>query len=122
MKHAIAVLIGQTRVSHILPAGDDLEAEAPRDPRGDSVGASGTAPGHCLAERAAAQANAEIGVARAAYFPAILLSATGGLGNSSASNWFTWPSRFWSVGPGLAETVFGCLPAQGDRPAISRNL
>ena len=45
-------------------------------------------------------------MARAAYFPAILLSATGGLGNSSASSWFTWPSRYWSVGPSLAETVF----------------
>lgn len=53
-----------------------------------------------------AQANAQIGVAKTAYFPAILLSATGGFGNSSAANWFTWPSRFWSVGPSLAETVF----------------
>jgi len=53
-----------------------------------------------------AQANAEIGVAKAAYFPAILLSASGGFGNSSAASWFTWPSRFWSVGPSLAETIF----------------
>ena len=53
-----------------------------------------------------AQANAEIGVAKAAYFPAILLSAAGGFGNSSISSWFTWPSRFWSVGPSLAETIF----------------
>jgi outer membrane protein TolC len=45
-------------------------------------------------------------VAKTAYFPTILLSATGGFGNSSAANWFTWPSRFWSVGPSLAETIF----------------
>jgi hypothetical protein len=58
------------------------------------------------AERSVAQANAQIGVAKTAYFPTILLSATGGFGNSSASSWFTWPSRFWSVGPSLAETIF----------------
>ena len=45
-------------------------------------------------------------MARAAYFPNILLSASGGFGNSSFSSWFTWPSRFWSVGPSLAETIF----------------
>jgi NodT family efflux transporter outer membrane factor (OMF) lipoprotein len=53
-----------------------------------------------------AQANAQIGVAKAAYYPNITLSATGGFGNSSISDWFTWPSRFWSVGPSLAETIF----------------
>lgn len=53
-----------------------------------------------------AQANAEIGVARAAYFPTIQLSATGGFGTSSVANWLTWPSRFWSVGTNVAETVF----------------
>ena len=53
-----------------------------------------------------AQANAQIGVAKSAYFPNILLSASGGFGNSSIADWFTWPSRFWSVGPSLAETIF----------------
>ena len=45
-------------------------------------------------------------MAKTAYFPAILLSATGGFGNSTISSWLTWPSRFWSVGPSLAETIF----------------
>ena len=53
-----------------------------------------------------AQANAQIGVAKAAYFPNISLSAVGGLGNTSLTSWFTWPSRFWSVGPSVAETIF----------------
>ena len=104
-EHAIAVLIGQPASTFSLPA-NDLEAEAPAIPVGIPSELLERRPDIASAERAAAQANAEIGVARAAYFPAILLSATGGLGNSSASNWFTWPSRFWSVGPGLAETVF----------------
>src|SRR5208282_5854796 len=43
---------------------------------------------------------------RGAYFPNIVLSGSAGFGNSSISSWFTWPSRFWSVGPALAETIF----------------
>jgi NodT family efflux transporter outer membrane factor (OMF) lipoprotein len=104
-EHAIAVLIGQPASTFSLPA-NDLEAEAPAIPAGIPSELLERRPDIASAERAAAQANAEIGVARAAYFPAILLSATGGLGNSSASNWFTWPSRFWSVGPSFAETIF----------------
>jgi NodT family efflux transporter outer membrane factor (OMF) lipoprotein len=57
-------------------------------------------------ERLVAQANAQIGIAQAAYFPTLTLSASGGFESSSASNWLTWPSRFWSVGPTLAETLF----------------
>jgi len=45
-------------------------------------------------------------VARAAYFPTIQLSASGGFGTSSVANWLTWPSRFWSVGTNVAETAF----------------
>ena len=53
-----------------------------------------------------AQANAQIGVARVAYYPNLTLSATGGLESLSFTDWFTWPSRFWSVGPAAAETIF----------------
>ena len=53
-----------------------------------------------------AQANAQIGVAKAAWFPAVLLSGEGGFGNSSVSNWLTWPSGFWAVGPAVSETIF----------------
>lgn len=53
-----------------------------------------------------AAANEQIGIAKAAFFPALTLSATAGLESSSFVNWFTWPSRFWSVGPQMAETLF----------------
>ena len=53
-----------------------------------------------------AQANAQIGIARIAYFPAATLSASAGLRSISISSWLQWPSRVWSVGPTLVETIF----------------
>ena len=53
-----------------------------------------------------AQANAQIGIARAAYFPTVTLSAAAGLESTAITSWFTWPSRFFSLGPSAAETIF----------------
>jgi NodT family efflux transporter outer membrane factor (OMF) lipoprotein len=53
-----------------------------------------------------AEANEEIGIARAAYFPTILLSAAVGLEGSSITNWLSWPSRFWAAGPTVLQTIF----------------
>jgi NodT family efflux transporter outer membrane factor (OMF) lipoprotein len=104
-EHAIAVLIGQPPSSLALPA-QGLVASPPPIPVGVPSELLERRPDIAAAERSVAQANAQIGVAKTAYFPTILLSAAGGFGNSSASNWFTWPSRFWSVGPSLAEAIF----------------
>jgi NodT family efflux transporter outer membrane factor (OMF) lipoprotein len=57
-------------------------------------------------ERLMAQANAQIGIAKAAYFPTLTLDASAGFESSVFSTWLNWPSRFWSVGPQLAETLF----------------
>jgi NodT family efflux transporter outer membrane factor (OMF) lipoprotein len=57
-------------------------------------------------ERLMAQANAQIGIAKAAYYPTLTLSASAGFESSSFANWLEWPNRFWSVGPQLAETLF----------------
>jgi len=57
-------------------------------------------------ERRMAAANAQIGVAVAAYYPAITLSASGGFAGSNLSDWLKWPNRFWSVGGSLSEIVF----------------
>ncbi|MGA9801526.1 MAG: efflux transporter outer membrane subunit [Terriglobales bacterium] len=104
-EHAIAVLIGQPASTFSLPA-QPLEAKPPAIPAGVPSELLERRPDIAVAERSVAQANAQIGVAKAAYFPNIILSASGGFGNSSVSDWFTWPSRFWSIGPGLAETIF----------------
>jgi NodT family efflux transporter outer membrane factor (OMF) lipoprotein len=53
-----------------------------------------------------AAANAQIGVAYAAYYPALTLSASGGVESSALKNLLDWPSRFWSVGPSISETVY----------------
>jgi NodT family efflux transporter outer membrane factor (OMF) lipoprotein len=104
-EHAIAVLIGQPPSTFFLSA-QALQAKPPASPVGIPSQLLERRPDIAAAERGVAQANAQIGIARAAYFPNVLLSASGGFGTSSFSNWFTWPSRFWSVGPSLAETVF----------------
>jgi NodT family efflux transporter outer membrane factor (OMF) lipoprotein len=104
-EHAIAVLIGQSASAFSLPSNDS-EPDLAAIPVGIPSDLLERRPDISSAERAMAQANAEIGVAKTAYFPAILLSAAGGFGNSSIASWLTWPSRFWSAGPSLAETIF----------------
>jgi outer membrane protein TolC len=53
-----------------------------------------------------AEANEQIGIARAAFYPTVILSATGGFEGTSLLNWLTWPSRFWAVGGSAAQTLF----------------
>ena len=53
-----------------------------------------------------AEANATIGIGYGAFFPDVTLSAVGGFEASSFAHWFDWPSRFWSIGPSLSQTLF----------------
>jgi outer membrane protein, multidrug efflux system len=98
LEHAIAVLLGEP------PARFTLE---PAALAGDPPPLSAGLPSQLLlrrpdvasAERAVAAANAEIGVARAAWFPVFTLGGSGGFESTLTSNWFDAPSRFWSAGP-----------------------
>jgi NodT family efflux transporter outer membrane factor (OMF) lipoprotein len=63
-------------------------------------------PDVAAAERTMAEANAAIGIAYAAYYPNLTLSAEGGFESSAFHNWLSWPSRFWSVGASIPETIF----------------
>lgn len=63
-------------------------------------------PDIAAAERQVAAANAEIGVARAAYFPQLTLSAAAGFESLTASHWLDWANRFWSLGAAASQTLF----------------
>lgn len=104
-EHAIAVLIGQPASTFSLPP-QALETKPPAIPTGIPSELLERRPDIAATERAMAEANAQIGIAKAAYYPNVVLSATAGFGSASITDWFTWPSRFWSVGPSLAETIF----------------
>ena len=104
-EHAIALLVGQPASSFSL-AAVPLGANPPAVPFGVPSQILERRPDVAAAERLVAQANAQIGLATAAYYPTLTLSASGGFSNTSPAAWFVWPSRFWSVGPALAETLF----------------
>jgi len=104
-EHAIALLVGQPASAFTI-SPEPLKASPPSIPIGVPSQLLERRPDVAASERLMAQANAQIGVARAAYFPTLTLSAAGGFESSSVSDWLTWPSRFWSVGPTLAETLF----------------
>lgn len=63
-------------------------------------------PDVAAAERTIAEANATIGIGYGAFFPQVTLSAAGGFEASTFAKWFDWPSRFWSIGPSLSQTLF----------------
>jgi NodT family efflux transporter outer membrane factor (OMF) lipoprotein len=104
-EHAIALLVGQPASTFSI-APEPLKSAPPAIPVGVPSQLLERRPDVAADERLMAQANAQIGVAKVAYFPTLTLSATGGFESTSASDWLTWPSRFWSVGPTLAETLF----------------
>ena len=105
LEHAIALLIGKTPAEFSLDTVK-FDIKPPAIPVGVPSQLLQRRPDVAVAERQAMSANAQIGVAESAYFPTLNLSATAGYESSSFSKWLTAPSRFWSLGPELAETIF----------------
>jgi NodT family efflux transporter outer membrane factor (OMF) lipoprotein len=114
-EHAIAVLIGVPASVFSLPPMP-LTATPPAVPAQMPSALLERRPDIASAERKAAAANEQIGVAIAAFFPSLTLSANGGFENSVFSQVLTAPSRFWTLGPQLAATIFdaGLRKAQTD--------
>jgi len=107
-EHAIAVLIGKPPAALTLQP-DPITVAAPTLPAIPGVLPSQLLerrPDIASSERTMAAANEQIGIARAAYYPTLSLSAAAGLEGTSAINWLTWPSRFFAVGPTFSETLF----------------
>jgi NodT family efflux transporter outer membrane factor (OMF) lipoprotein len=103
-EHAVAVLVGKAPSELTIPV-EKFTLSPVTVPALVPYKLLERRPDIAGAERRVAAANAQIGVARAAYFPDLDLSATGGFEASHLAQWLTWPSRFWSLGPTLSETL-----------------
>jgi NodT family efflux transporter outer membrane factor (OMF) lipoprotein len=107
-EHAIAVLIGKPPAALTI-AAIPLTTQSPILPA-----VPGALPSQLLErrpdiaaeERRMAAANEQIGIAQAAFYPTVSLSAVAGFAGTSPLNWLTWPSRLWAVGPTLSQTLF----------------
>jgi NodT family efflux transporter outer membrane factor (OMF) lipoprotein len=105
LEHAIAVLIGKPP-AELAIAAKPLVATFPDIPVAVPSTLLERRPDIAAAERRTASANAQIGVAQAAFFPALSLSAGGGFQNSVIGSLLSLPSRYWSLGPALAQSIF----------------
>jgi NodT family efflux transporter outer membrane factor (OMF) lipoprotein len=115
-ENAIAVLVGLPPAEFSLAESQDIP-QLPQVPSALPSQLLERRPDIASAERSVMAANANIGVAKAAYYPDLTLNMNGGYSSSTYSNWISLPNRFWSVGPQLAMTLFdgGQRSAEVDR-------
>lgn len=120
-EHALAVLVGVAPAQFNLPATANYRFVLPRPPLNLPSSLLLRRPDVVSAERAAAAANAKIGVAEAAFFPNLNLTAELGYRGSALGGLFSLPNRIWTLGPALAETIFdgGARDAAGQQARAS---
>ena len=114
LEHAIAVLLGASPAEFAL-ATALIKAAIPAIPTGLPSELLERRPDIAAAERRMAAANAQIGVAKAAFYPSLSLSGSVGHQSASFADWLLAPSRFWSLGPQLVQSIFDA----GLRKAVS---
>lgn len=104
-EHAIAVLIGKAPASFSL-APAPLALKQPDIPVGVPSDLLQRRPDIAAAERRVAEANEQIGITAAAYYPSLLLSPIVGFEGHNIADWLNWPSLLWTVGFSMSETLF----------------
>ncbi len=104
-EHAIAMLLGKVATDFSMPVRP-LTVQPPALPTGTPSQLLERRPDIAAAERQMAEANATIGIGRAAYYPSLTLSASGGFASPAISKLFNAASREWSIGPSISEPVF----------------
>jgi NodT family efflux transporter outer membrane factor (OMF) lipoprotein len=116
-EHAIATLIGKPPAQFTIAPTPKNALKVPVIPVGLPASLLERRPDIAADERRVAEANDQIGIARAAFFPSLVLGAEGGFAGTTITNWFNWPSRFWAVGPQISQTIFDA----GRRRAVSES-
>jgi multidrug efflux system outer membrane protein len=104
--HALATLCGRAPTGFAIAAIQSEGSGTPEVPRGLPSELLERRPDVAAAEQQMAAANAQVGVALAAFYPSVRIDGMAGFQSISASSWFDWPSRFWSVGPTLQLPLF----------------
>jgi NodT family efflux transporter outer membrane factor (OMF) lipoprotein len=112
LEHAIAILIGKTPAEFSIPV-EPIKSSLPAIPGMLPSELLERRPDIAANERRVASANATVGATKAAFYPTVTLGASGGFMSSSLLTLFTWPSRFWSVGPSAALTLFDAGKRRG---------
>ncbi len=118
LRHALALLCGQPATGFTVAPAKELTTAAPSVPLTVPSELLERRPDISAAERRMAAANADIGVAKTAFYPRVTLMGTAGLQSASLSSLFDWPSRLWAIGPSVAVPIFPLNRLRGQQAAI----